>query len=138
MVKVSSKTYEPSERETFMNDRMKAYFRQRLLEWRSTLLRESDQTLQNLQSSSSKEPDLADRASLEAERSLELRTRDRERKLISKIDAALERIEDGTYGFCDESGEPISLKRLIARPIATMSLEAQERHELMERTHRDS
>ena len=137
MVRLSSK-YEPSERESFMNERMKTYFRQRLLDWRSTLLRESDQTLQNLQASSSKEPDMADRASLEAERSLELRTRDRERKLISKIDAALERIDEGTFGFCDESGEPISLKRLVARPIATMSLEAQERHELMERTHRDS
>ncbi len=137
MVGLSSK-YEPSERESFMNERMKTYFRQRLLDWRSTLLRESDQTLQNLQASSSKEPDMADRASLEAERSLELRTRDRERKLISKIDAALERIDEGTFGFCDESGEPISLKRLVARPIATMSLEAQERHELMERTHRDS
>lgn len=137
MVKLSSK-YEPSERESFMNERMKTYFRQRLLKWRSTLLRESDQTLQNLQASSSKEPDLGDRASLEAERSLELRTRDRERKLITKIDAALERIDEGTFGFCHESGEPINLKRLVARPIATMSLEAQERHELMERTHRDS
>ena len=121
-----------------MNDRMKGYFRQRLLEWRAVLLRESDQTLQNLQSGSLKEPDLADRASVEADRALELRTRDRERKLISKIDAALNRIDEGTYGFCDETGEPIGLKRLIARPIATMTLEAQERHELMERTHRDS
>lgn len=137
MAKSTTKKYRPTEREAFMNERMKGYFRERLLEWRSTLLRESDQTLQNLQASSTKQPDLGDRASLEAERSVELRTRDRERKLISKIDAALRRIQEGTFGFCDESGEPISLKRLIARPIATMSLEAQERHELMERTHRD-
>lgn len=138
MATLAQEEYEPSEDESFMNDRMKGYFRKRLLEWRDVLLRESDQTLQNLQAGGLKEPDLADRASVEADRALELRTRDRERKLISKIDAALARIEDGTFGFCDETGEPIGLRRLIARPIATMTLEAQERHELMERTHRDS
>jgi DnaK suppressor protein len=113
------------------------YFRQKLLRWRSELLEESNETLQHLQEESLAEPDIADRASLETDRSLELRTRDRERKLISKIDDALQRIEDGTYGFCEETNEPISLKRLEARPIATLSIEAQERHERMERTHRD-
>ncbi len=120
-----------------MNPRMREYFRQKLLRWKSELLRESDETLNHLQSESLAEPDLADRASLETDRSLELRTRDRERKLISKIDAALQRIEEGSYGYCEETAEPISIRRLEARPIATLSLEAQERHERLERTHRD-
>lgn len=129
--------YRPSEDEEFMNERQQEYFRRKLLQWREDLLRESEETLQHLQAESLNEADIADRASLETDRSLELRTRDRERKLISKIDAALQRIEDGTYGYCEETNEPISLKRLEARPIATLSLEAQERHERMERTHRE-
>ena len=129
--------YRPSEEEPFMNDVMKEYFRQKLLKWRAELLRESDETLQNLQEGGLQEPDIADRASAETDRALELRTRDRERKLIAKIDSALQRIEDGSYGSCEESGEPISIRRLEARPIATLSIEAQERHERMERTHRD-
>ncbi len=120
-----------------MSPRMQEYFRQKLLRWKDELLKESTETLQSLQESSLSEPDLADRASLETERSLELRTRDRERKLIAKIDSALRRIEDGSYGYCEETMEPIGLRRLEARPIATLSLEAQERHERMERTHRD-
>lgn len=129
--------YRPTEDEEFMNDRQQEYFRRKLLQWRVDLLKESEETLQHLQDESLNEADIADRASLETDRSLELRTRDRERKLISKIDAALQRIEDGTYGFCEETNEPIGLKRLEARPIATLSLEAQERHERMERTHRE-
>lgn len=120
-----------------MSPRMKEYFRQKLLRWRDELLQDSTETIQNLQEGGIAEPDIADRASLETDRSLELRTRDRERKLISKIDDALRRIEDGTYGYCEETAEPISIRRLEARPIATLSLEAQERHERMERTHRD-
>jgi DnaK suppressor protein len=132
-----SPDYRPSDKEPFMNPVQLEYFRQKLLAWKGELLRESGETLSHLQEESLSEPDLADRASLETDRSLELRTRDRERKLIQKIDEALGRIEDGTYGYCEETGEPISLKRLEARPIATLSLEAQERHERMERTHRD-
>jgi DnaK suppressor protein len=128
--------YRPSEKEPFMNAKQQEYFRRKLLAWRAELLKESEDTLESLQEGGLQEPDIADRASAEMERSLELRTRDRARKLISKIDAALARIEDGTYGYCEETGEPISLKRLEARPIATLSLEAQERHERMERTHR--
>ncbi|MGE4064764.1 MAG: RNA polymerase-binding protein DksA [Rhodospirillaceae bacterium] len=129
--------YRPSEKEPFMNPKQQAYFRRKLLTWRGELLKESEETLESLQQEGgAQEPDLADRASTEMERSLELRTRDRARKLISKIDAALHRLEEGTYGYCEETGEPISLKRLEARPIATLSLEAQERHERMERTHR--
>lgn len=120
-----------------MNARQREYFRRKLLAWRDELLRESSQTIQHLQSESQQEPDVADRASTESERALELRTRDRERKLLSKIDAALRRLEDGSYGFCEETGEPISLSRLEARPIATLSIEAQERHERRERTYRD-
>ena len=120
-----------------MNPVMKEYFRQKLLRWRAELLRESTETLQNLQDGGLQEPDIADRASAETDRSLELRTRDRERKLIAKIDAALERIGLDDYGYCEETGEPIGIKRLEARPIATLSLEAQERHERLERTHRD-
>ena len=129
--------YRPSEREPFMNEMQREYFRQKLLRWRDELLRDSSQTLAHLQEESLQEPDIADRASLETDRSLELRTRDRERKLISKIDDALRRIEDGSYGYCEETAEPISLKRLEARPIATLSIEAQERHERLERTQRD-
>jgi DnaK suppressor protein len=129
--------YRPSEDEPFMNPNQQEYFRRKLLVWRMELLHDSNETILHMQTDSLAEPDLADRASLETERSLELRTRDRERKLISKIDEALRRIEDGTYGFCEESSEPISLRRLEARPIATLSIEAQERHERMERTHRD-
>ena len=128
--------YRPSDDEPFMNELQREYFRQKLLKWRSELLRESEETLEHLQEGGLQEPDLADRASAEMERALELRTRDRARKLISKIDAALERLEHGTYGYCEETGEPISLRRLEARPIATLSIEAQERHERMERTHR--
>jgi DnaK suppressor protein len=129
--------YRPSDGETFMNGRMTEYFRGKLLQWRTDLLQESSETLVHLQESSTAEPDLADRASLETDRSLELRTRDRERKLITKIDSALARIEEGTYGFCEETMEPIAIRRLEARPIATLSIEAQERHERMERTHRE-
>ena len=129
--------YRPTEREPFMNPMQLEYFRQKLLRWRAELLQESNETLQHLQEESLSEPDIADRASLETDRALELRTRDRERKLISKIDDALKRIEDGTYGYCEDTAEPISLRRLEARPIATLSIEAQERHERMERTHRD-
>lgn len=129
--------YRPNDNEPFMNPMQREYFRQKLLAWRSELLQESTETLQHLQEESLSEPDIADRASLETDRSLELRTRDRERKLISKIDDALRRIDDGSYGYCEETSEPISLRRLEARPIATLSLEAQERHERMERTHRD-
>ena len=120
-----------------MNPVMTEYFRQKLIRWKQELLRESSETIQHLQSESLHEADLTDRASLETDRSLELRTRDRERKLISKIDAALRRIDEGSYGFCEETMEPISLQRLEARPIATLSIEAQERHERLERTHRD-
>ena len=129
--------YRPSDREEFMNPLQLEYFRQKLLRWRSELLEESSETLIHLKEESLSEPDITDRATLETERSLELRTRDRERKLIAKIDAALERIQDGTYGYCEETDEPIGLRRLEARPIATLSIEAQERHERMERTYRD-
>ncbi len=129
--------YRPTDEEPFMNPMQCEYFRQTLLAWRSELLQESTETLQHLQEESLAEPDIADRASLETDRSLELRTRDRERKLIAKIDEALRRIDDGSYGYCEETSEPISLRRLEARPIATLSVEAQERHERMERTHRD-
>lgn len=129
--------YRPTEDEEFMNPLQREYFRQKLLSWRSELLQESSETLKHLQEESLSEPDIADRASLETDRSLELRTRDRERKLIARIDDALQRIEEGTYGYCEETSEPISLRRLEARPIATLSIEAQERHERMERTHRD-
>ncbi|NMM46316.1 RNA polymerase-binding protein DksA [Rhodospirillaceae bacterium KN72] len=129
--------YRPRDDEEFMNPLQKEYFRQKLLTWRAELLRESSETLESMQSESLAQPDLTDRASMETDRAIELRTRDRERKLISKIDAALERITDDSYGYCEETGEPISLRRLEARPIATLSLEAQERHERMERLHRE-
>ncbi|TCT06472.1 TraR/DksA family transcriptional regulator [Tepidamorphus gemmatus] len=129
--------YRPSEAEPFMNDRQREYFRKKLLAWKEDILRESRETLTQLQIDSQNHPDLADRASSETDRAIELRARDRQRKLIAKIDAALKRIEDGTYGYCEETGEPISLKRLDARPIATLSIEAQERHERRERIYRD-
>ena len=129
--------YSPSNDEEFMNPLQQEYFRQRLLRWRGELLRESSDTLESMQEENLAQPDLTDRASMETDRSIELRTRDRERKLIAKIDEALQRILDGSYGYCEETGEPISLRRLEARPIATLSLEAQERHERDERTRRD-
>ena len=128
--------YRPAKNEDFMNPRMVEYFRQRLTAWRADLVQESNSTLQQLQEGGIVEADVADRASIETERTLELRTRDRARKLINKIDDALERVEDGSYGYCEETQEPIGLSRLEARPIATLSIEAQERHERMERTHR--
>jgi DnaK suppressor protein len=129
--------YRPSEDEPFMNDKQLEYFKQKLLNWKEDILRESRETVTHLQAETENHPDLADRASSETDRALELRTRDRQRKLISKIDEALRRIEEGAYGFCEETGEPIGLARLEARPIATLSVEAQERHERRERVHRD-
>ncbi len=129
--------YRPTEKEPFMNERQRDYFRVKLLEWREDILKEARETLQHLQDESQNHPDLADRASSETDRAIELRARDRQRKLIAKIDAALARIEDGTYGYCEETGEPISIKRLEARPIATLSIEAQERHERRERVYRE-
>ena len=129
--------YRPSEDEPFMNDRQLEYFKQKLLNWKEDILKESRETVTHLQAETENHPDLADRASSETDRALELRTRDRQRKLISKIDEALRRIEDGAYGYCEETGEPIGIARLEARPIATLSLEAQERHERRERVHRD-
>ncbi|KFI31689.1 MULTISPECIES: RNA polymerase-binding protein DksA [Haematobacter] len=129
--------YRPAEDEPFMNERQLEYFRRKLIAWKNDLLSESRETIEGLQDSTRNIPDIADRASEETDRALELRTRDRQRKLVSKIDAALRRIDNGEYGYCEETGEPISLKRLDARPIATLSLEAQERHERRERVHRD-
>lgn len=137
MVFLKDREYRPSEDEPFMNERQREYFRQKLLRWKEDILRESRETLQHLQNESENHPDIADRASSETDRSIELRARDRQRKLIAKIDAALARIEDGTYGYCEETGEPISIRRLEARPIATLSVEAQERHERRERVYRD-
>ena len=129
--------YTPAEGEPFMNERQTEYFRRKLNAWKADLLEETERTLEGLQGAARSIPDIADRASEETDRALELRTRDRQRKLISKIDSALRRIDDGEYGFCEDTGEPISLKRLDARPIATLSLEAQERHERREKVHRD-
>lgn len=129
--------YRPSTEEPFMNDRQKAYFRDKLTAWKAEILREARETLELLQEENANHADLADRASSETDRSIELRARDRQRKLISKIDAAIQRIDEGTYGYCEETGEPISLKRLDARPIATLSIEAQERHERREKVYRD-
>lgn len=129
--------YRPSADEPFMNDMQKEFFRRKLVAWREELLHESAETLDNLKQGGMTVPDISDRASAEADKALELRTRDRMRKVISKIDAALDRIEDGSYGYCEETGEPIGLERLIARPIATMTVEAQERHERMEKTYND-
>jgi DnaK suppressor protein len=132
-----TKTYRPSDKEPFMNERQRDYFRAKLLAWREDILKEAKETLQHLQEENQNHPDLADRASSETDRAIELRARDRQRKLIAKIDEALGRIEEGTYGYCEETGEPISLRRLEARPIATLSVEAQERHERRERVYRD-
>jgi len=129
--------YVPDEDEPFMNERQRDYFRKKLLAWKEEILAESRETLEALQTESQNHPDFADRASSETDRSVELRARDRQRKLIAKIEAALRRIEEGTYGYCEETGEPISLRRLDARPIATLSIEAQERHERRERVYRD-
>ena len=129
--------YRPSEDEPYMSERQLEYFRRKLFDWKSDILRDSQDTLDQLQEDSFHLPDLTDRATSETEKALELRTRDRQRKLISKIDAAVRRIETGEYGFCEESGEPIGIRRLEARPIATLSLEAQERHERAEKVHRD-
>ncbi|WP_137112801.1 RNA polymerase-binding protein DksA [Rhodobacter sp. SY28-1] len=129
--------YRPAEDEPFMNDRQLEYFRRKLLVWKQELLDQSAETIDSLQDSARNVPDIADRASEETDRALELRTRDRQRKLVAKIDAALRRIENGEFGYCEVSGEPISLKRLDARPIATMTLEAQEKHERREKVHRD-
>lgn len=129
--------YRPTEKEPFMNERQREYFRDKLVAWKEEILRETRETLQHLQDESQNHPDIADRASSETDRAIELRSRDRQRKLIAKIDSALQRIDEGTYGYCEETGEPISLKRLDARPIATLSIEAQERHERRERVYRD-
>ena len=129
--------YRPSDDETFMSERHRNYFRRKLIDWRDELLRESRETLAALQSENENHPDFADRASSETDRAIELRARDRQRKLIAKINAALSRLDDGTYGYCEETGDPIALRRLDARPIATLSVEAQERHERRERVYRD-
>lgn len=129
--------YKPSDDEQFMNERQQAYFRKKLLDWKTELLSDSKETIESLQDSTRSIPDIADRASEETDRALELRTRDRQRKLVGKIDSALRRLDEGEYGYCEETGDPISLKRLDARPIATYSLEAQERHERKEKVHRD-
>jgi RNA polymerase-binding transcription factor len=132
-----TKTYRPSDKEPFMNERQRDYFRLRLLSWREDILKEAKETLLHLQEENQNHPDLADRASSETDRAIELRARDRQRKLVAKIDEALGRLEDGSYGYCEETGEPIALRRLEARPIATLSVEAQERHERRERVYRD-
>jgi DnaK suppressor protein len=129
--------YTPAEDEPFMNDRQLEYFRRKLIAWKNDLLEDSKDTIEGLQGNARNIPDMADRASEETDRALELRTRDRQRKLVSKIDAAIRRIDEGEYGYCEVTGDPISLKRLDARPIATMTLEAQERHERREKVHRD-
>ena len=134
---VIAEGYRPTEDEPFMNERQREYFRRKLIRWKGDILKEAQETLATLQSENENHPDLADRASSETDRAIELRARDRQRKLISKIDSALARIDDGSYGYCEETGDPISLKRLEARPIATLSLEAQERHERNERVYRD-
>ena len=131
------KGYRPTENEEFMNEFQKEYFKNKLIRWRDQLQAEADGTLRHLTQENLQQPDMADRAALETDHSIELRTRDRERKLIAKINAALERLADGSYGYCEETDEPIGVNRLEARPIATLSLEAHERHERMERTHRD-
>jgi DnaK suppressor protein len=130
-------SYRPSEDEPFMNERQRDYFRRKLIAWKEEILREASETIQTLQSENDNHPDIADRASSETDRSIELRARDRQRKLISKIDSALARINDGSYGYCEETGEPIALRRLDARPIATLTIEAQERHERREKIYRD-
>ena len=136
-VLLDAKSYRPTDKEPFMNERQREYFRQKLLVWKEDILKEAKETLAHLQAESENHPDLADRASSETDRAIELRARDRQRKLVAKIDAALARIDDGSYGYCEETGEPIALRRLEARPIATLSIEAQERHERRERVYRD-
>ena len=137
MPRLKENNYRPSDREPFMNERQREYFRQRLLAWRDEILKEARDTLQHLQDENQNHPDLADRASSETDRAIELRARDRQRKLIAKIDAALNRIEDGTYGYCEETGEPIGIPRLIARPMTTLSIEAQERRERVQKLYGD-
>jgi DnaK suppressor protein len=137
MSRTAETNYRPSEEEPFMNERQRSYFRAKLVAWKNDILREARETLETLQEENTNHPDLADRASSETDRTIELRARDRQRKLIGKIDAAMQRLDEGTYGFCEETGEPISLKRLDARPIATLSIEAQERHERREKVYRD-
>jgi DnaK suppressor protein len=137
MVSELDGSYRPSDKEPFMNERQREYFRKKLLDWKEEILKEAKETLQHLQDENQNHPDLADRASSETDRAIELRARDRQRKLIAKIDEALARIDDGTYGYCEETGEPIALKRLEARPIATLTIEAQERHERRERVYKD-
>ena len=134
---VKEPNYRPSQKEPFMNERQREYFRQKLLDWKEGILKEAKETLQHLQDENQNHSDLADRASSETDRAIELRARDRQRKLIAKIDAAIQRIDDGTYGYCEETGEPIALRRLEARPIATLTLEAQERHERREKVFRE-
>jgi DnaK suppressor protein len=134
---VDKRNYRPTDKEPFMNERQREYFREKLMTWKEDILKEAKETLVHLQAENENHPDLADRASSETDRAIELRARDRQRKLIAKIDAAISRIDDGTYGYCEETGEPISLRRLEARPIATLSIEAQERHERRERVYRD-
>src|SRR4029078_7175164 len=136
-MRAKTKNYRPTDKEPFMNERQREYFRQKLMDWREDILKEAKETLAHLQAENQNHSDLADPASSETDRAIELRARDRQRKLIAKIDAALARIDDGTYGFCEETGEPIALRRLEARPIATLSIEAQERHERRRRGHRD-
>lgn len=131
------KNYRPTDKEKFMNAKQKEYFRRKLITWKENILKEAAGTLETLQKESLKEPDIADRASSETDWSIELRARDRQRKLVAKIDKALKKLDNGEYGYCEVTGEPISLKRLDARPIATMTLEAQEMHEKMEKVHRD-
>jgi DnaK suppressor protein len=137
MAEAEKNGYRPSEDEPFMNEQQREYFRAKLVQWKEDILRESKETLEHLQDENNVLPDLVDRASTETDRALELRTRDRQRKLIAKIDAALNRIDDGSYGYCEETGEPIAVRRLDARPIATLSIEAQERHERREKVYRD-
>src|SRR5256714_13639631 len=133
----TGQSYRPSDKEPFMNERQRDYFRKKLLDWKEDILKEAKETLQHLQDENQNHPDLADRASSETDRAIELRARDRQRKLIAKIDEALARLDDGTYGYCEETGEPIALKRLEARPIATLTIEAQERHERREPGYKD-
>ena len=137
MSRTAENGYRPSENEPFMNEQQRSYFRAKLVSWKNDILREARETLDALQEENTNHPDLADRASSETDRAIELRARDRQRKLIGKIDSAMQRLDEGTYGFCEETGEPISLKRLDARPIATLSIEAQERHERREKVYRD-
>jgi len=132
------RNYRPTDKEPFMNERQREYFRTKLLAWKEDIIKGAKETLQHLQDENQNHPDLADRASSETDRAIELRARDRQRKLIAKIEAALARLDEGTYGFCEETGDPISIRRLEARPIATLSIEAQERHERRERVYRDS